>query len=220
MQMCLDRNASLHATGLKRNFIFLSSNCVVCLVVFGAVWATMVAAMCGCCYFEVAPSDSESMVCCPWAGNETQNYQCLSLLTFSLSLSFFFLAYLVLDSTTFFRELLLASSGSECLPPWKLDTFASDLAAPRAQRLIYCSDLLPWGLGQTAAEIPQSPGLCMVSRMTSTGSRSLCPAPTPFPPWEHTASHPSGLSTCKHADGALSVSLRKTLNSTGPHTDL
>lgn len=89
MQMCLDRNASLHATGLKRNFIFLSSNCVVCLVVFRAVWATMVAAMCGCCYSEVAPSDSESMVCCPWAGNETQNYQCLSLLTF-FSLTFFF----------------------------------------------------------------------------------------------------------------------------------
>lgn len=141
---------------------------------------------------------------------------------------FFFLACLVLDSTKCFRELL-ASGGSECLPPWELDTFASDLAAPRAQRLISCSDLLPWDLGQTAAEIPQSAGLCRVSRMTSSGSRSLCPAPTPFPPWEHRASHPSGLLTALSLvlsanvllvhSIPLSLSLRRTLNSTGPHMD-
>lgn len=45
MEMCLDGNASLHVTGLKRNFTFLSSNYVVCLAGFGDVWARMVAAM-------------------------------------------------------------------------------------------------------------------------------------------------------------------------------
>lgn len=141
----------------------------------------------------------------------------------------FFLVCLILDSTKYFRELLLSSGGSECLPPWELDTFDSDLAAPRAQRLISCSDLLPWDLGQTAAEILQSPGLCRVSRMISTGSRRLCPAPTSFPPWQHRASHPSGLSKALSLVLPanmlmvhlipLSLSLRKTLNSTGAHKD-
>lgn len=56
----------------------------LCLGQFGQEWLLLWS------NFEVAPSDSESTVCWPWAGNETQYYQCLSLPTFPPPVSFFF----------------------------------------------------------------------------------------------------------------------------------